>query len=287
MPKFEQVYKFDYQELDALTSEMSDTAIAKKIGCAMSTVYLARKQFEIKSYREKTGNKISRKSGRVLEPGKGEYFDKAGVDRTFFKSIDSEIKAYTLGLMATDGYIMYTPKGRYFAIELQQPDSIVLHAIAQTIKGNDSCVKPCIRPGKKPSEKMIVYSRDLVEQLMELGITLKTGDRQCIKDFPASIAKHYLRGIFDGDGSIRVKNGMQIVLSVSSKDLAYGVAELANLHLGLEPKVRQSTVNNKPFYTVGFWGVHKARPLVEWVYADSTIAIPRKLKAANIWLSRF
>ena len=35
MSKFEKVYVFDYQELDALTSEMSDTAIAKKLGCSI------------------------------------------------------------------------------------------------------------------------------------------------------------------------------------------------------------------------------------------------------------
>lgn len=283
MSKFEQVYKFDYQELDALTSELSDTAIAKKVGCAMSTIFLARKQLGIKSYKEKTGNKISRKSGRVLEQGKGEYFDKTVVDRDFFKVIDSEIKAYALGLIATDGHITYTTKGRYLAIELIKPDSIVLHAIAQAIKGNDSCVRQVNRPGKNASEKMIIYSRDLVEQLMLHGITSKPL-RQCVKDLPATIARHYLRGIFDGDGCIGNNKGK---LDVPSASFAHGVAELVKTHLGLVLSVKERSINGKPFYTVYFQGVNKHRSLIEWTYLNSTIVIPRKLEAASIWLSRF
>lgn len=285
MPKYQQVYNFDYQELDALTSELSDTAIAIKFGCAVSTVFLARKRFGIESYTQKSGNKISRKSGRVLLPGTGEYFDGSEIDRTFFKVIDSEVKAYALGLLATDGFISYTPKGKYLGIELQQPDSVVLHQISKSIRPDFNSVKQVIRKGKKPSEKMIIHSRDLVEQVMQLGITAKTGDRKCILDFPKNITRHYLRGIFDGDGSL--KTGKELVLSVSSKNLAEGVVYLANTHLGLEPKVKVSSVNNKPFYTVGFWGLYKASPLVDWVYTNATIAIPRKLEAANIWLSRF
>lgn len=283
MPKFEQVYKFDYQELDALTSQMSDTAIAKKIGCAVSTVFLARKQFSIKSYSQKTGNKISRKSGRVLEPGVGEYFDKVTVDRQFFKSIDSEVKAYTLGLTATDGFISYNPKGRYFGIELQMPDSIVLHTIAKAITGNDSCVKVQTRLGKKPTERMIVHSRDLVEQLMNLGITSKPL-RQCVKDLPEHYARHYLRGIFDGDGCIKKDGGK---LGVPSALFASGVAQLVKAHLGLVLNVKERSINGKPFYTIYFEGVNKYRSLIEWTYLNTTIAIPRKLETASIWLSRF
>lgn len=287
MSKFEQVYNFDYQTLDALTSELSDTAIAKKLGCSIGTIFLARKRLEIKSYSEKTGNRISRKSNRILQPGKGEYFDKTIVDRDFFKVIDSEIKAYTLGLIATDGFISYVPKGRYFGIELQSPDSAVLHLISQAIKGNNSCVKQFSRLGKKDTEAIRIYSRDLVEQLMKLGITLKTGNRQCIRTFPTEITRHYLRGIIDGDGGVHIGKSKEIVLSVSSKDLAYGFAELIDTHLGMKASIKEITINEKPFYIVRFYGRYKARPLVEWIYSGVTIAIPRKLEAANIWLSRF
>ena len=222
-----------------------------------------------------------------MEPGTGEYFDSSIVDRNFFKIIDSEIKAYTLGLIATDGHITYTTKGKYFAIELQQPDSIVLHSIAQAIKGNNSLVRQYNRVGKKPSERIRIYSRDLVEQLMELGITLKTGDRQCVRTFSPEVTRHYLRGIIDGDGGIHINKVKEIILSVSSKDLAYGFTELVKTHIGLEASTKELTINGKPFYKVGFWGRYKARPLIEWIYSDVTIAIPRKLEAASIWLSRF
>lgn len=278
--------EIDPELLDSLTNKFSDTAIAKQLGCTISTVFLNRKKHGIKSFTEKTGSRISRKSGRILEVGQGEYFEKLTIDRQFFQSIDSEVKAYALGLIATDGFISYTSKGKYLGVELQMPDSVVLHAIALAIGADPSAaVSKIVREGKKPTERLRIYSRDLVEQLMELGITKATGDRQCFRSLPSHLARHYIRGLFDGDGSVFSAKS-HLALSVSSRDLAYGLVELVNYHLGLISKVRVTSRNDKPFYVVNSWS-KQPRKIIHWIYSDSTIAIPRKVKEATIWFSRF
>lgn len=286
--QFQKTVFFDQQTLDNLTSELSDIAIAKQFNCVVSTVYLARKEFGIKSFSEKTGKRISRKSGRVLNQGEGEYFDKLKIDRTYFQSIDSEIKAYTLGILSADGFISNTTKGRKLGIELKLPDSIVLYAICKSIAGASECdrhIKQIHREGKNPTEKLEIYSRDLVEQLIALGFG-KKAERQCVRGLSPELTRHYLRGVFDGDGHINSQS-TRFVLQLGAKDLAYGFAELIESHLSYPSKVKESVKNGKPFYTFGCYGVDKAKPVIEWLYSNCTIAIPRKLNEANIWLSRF
>lgn len=286
--QFQKTVLFDHQTLDDLTSELSDTTIAKKLGCAVSTVYLARKEFGIKSFSEKTGKRVSRKSGRVLNQGEGEYFDKLEIDRTYFQSIDSEIKAYTLGLLTADGFISNTVKHRKFGIELKQPDSIVLHTICKSIAGASECdrfIKQIHREGKSPTERFEIYSRDLVEQLIALGFGKKS-ERQCVLNLPPELTRHYLRGLFDGDGHISSFQH-EFALQIGNKELVFGFAELIESYLNYPTKVKESIKNGKPLYTVGGWGVSKVKPIVSWLYSDCTIAIPRKLKEASIWLSRF
>lgn len=286
--QFQKTVFFDQQTLDNLTSELSDIAIAKQLNCAISTVYLARKEFGIKSFSEKTGNRISRKSGRVLNPGEGEYFDKLQIDRTYFQSIDSEIKAYTLGLLTADGFISNTTKHRKLGIELQRPDSIVLHTICKSILNEPDCdhfINQIYREGKIPTEKLEIYSRDLVEQLIALGFGRKS-ERQCVRDLSGDLTRHYLRGLFDGDGHIN-SSRHELVLQIGNKDLVFGFAELIESHLGYPSKVSKSVKNGKSLYTFGCCGVYRAKPVIGWLYSDCTIAIPRKLNEASIWLSRF
>lgn len=286
--QFEKTILFDQQTLDNLTSELSDIAIAKKYKCAVSTVYSLRKEFAVKSFTEKTGKRISRKSGRVLDRSKGEYFDKLKIDRDYFQIINSEIKAYTLGILMADGFISNTIKHRKFGIELKQSDSIVLHTICRSIAGNSGCnqfIKQIHREGKNPTEKLEIYSRDLVEQLIALGFGKKS-ERQCLCNLPLELTRHYLRGLFDGDGYISSFQH-EFILQIGNKNLIFKFAELIESHLGYPLKVKESVKNGKPLYTLGCWGVDKAKPVIEWLYFNCTIAIPRKLNEASIWLSRF
>lgn len=286
--QFQKTVLFDQQTLDNLTSELSDIAIAKEYSCAVSTVYIARKEFGIKSFSEKTGKRISRKSGRVLNQGEGEYFDKLQIDRTYFQSIDSEIKAYALGLLTADGSICNTTKHRKFTIELKHSDSIVLHTICKSIAGASECdryIKQIHREGKPPTERLEIYSRDLIEQMVALGFGRKS-ERLLVRNLSTELTRHYLRGFFDGDGHISSENNRFVLQSVT-KDLIYGFAELVGSHLGYPSKVKELVNNGKPLYSFGCYGVDKAKPVIEWLYSNCTIAIPRKLNEANIWLSRF
>jgi len=285
--QFQRTVLFDQQTLDNLTSELSDIAIAKQYGCAVSTVHIARKELGIKSFSEKTGKRISRKSGRVLNQGEGEYFDKLQIDRTYFQSIDSEIKAYALGLLTADGSICNTIKHRKFTIELKHPDSIVLHTICKSVAGASECdryIKQIHREGKSPTERLEIYSRDLIEQMVALGFGRKS-ERLLVRNLSTELTRHYLRGFFDGDGHISFDKN-RFILQSATKDLIYGFAELVESRLGYPSKVKESVNNGKPLYTFGCYGVDKAKPVIEWLYSNCTIAIPRKLNEASIWLSR-
>lgn len=125
-------------------------------------------------------------------------------DETFFEIIDSEEKAYFLGLIYADGFVS-SSKGS-FGISLQEEDSYIIEQLKESLKFGGS-VKNVGR--KKPHHKdrfrIDVSSTKMLRDLSKLGVVdnksliLKFPNKEQV---PRNLMNHFLRGVFDGDGSI-------------------------------------------------------------------------------------
>ena len=137
---------------------------------------------------------------------------KYDMDHTFFNVIDTEPKAYALGLWAADGTVLRT--GWEARLKLHQRDSDILRALQDDIEftgplrvdGVSRCLALC--------------SVDIVHGLAAHGVH---PNKTTTLQFPAFITDrrlllHYLRGMFDGDGSI----GKQVRLVTGSKPFVTG-----------------------------------------------------------------
>lgn len=149
----------------------------------------------------------------------------------FFKNISTELQAYLLGFYTADGSI--DEKRKTFRIHLSIKDSELVYLYKDIISPDARLFsvadnyKTTGRDGKEitghGSIGVDISSAILVNDLVELGIGYKkTYSDLTIPNIPENLIKHFVRGFFDGDGSIstylacekgkkdRVRCGIQI-----------------------------------------------------------------------------
>ena len=150
-------------------------------------------------------------------------------DKNYFHNIDSELKAYFLGFIFADGWVVYKPESRNyeFGMELQSRDKYILEALNNEIGGVHNIVhkNPEIRTIKGVSANcghedcLRIYSKNIVEDLISHGIVPDKTHNYHIPSFPQEYFFDFLRGYIDGDGCY-YSNGnnvnMKIVCASSS-----------------------------------------------------------------------
>lgn len=165
------------------------------------------KQFSVKESRlNRTKHDIccSKKCSNVL---RSRYYlgmcnpnCKSNYDREYFKEIDTELKAYILGWVASDGSI----KEDTICIKVHQRDQDILKNIS--IKTNGLFK---FRPGLI-FVKAILFSKEIVIDICK-HLKVQPGKKDAVVTFPELSSKElswaFLRGFFDGDGSIRHPGG--------------------------------------------------------------------------------
>lgn len=135
-------------------------------------------------------------------------------DEGFFDSIDSEDKAYILGLIYADGCL--SPRGeRRGSVRLSQIDKELMVKVAVAFGLGEQALY-CIHPSEKRGYKnsKIQYSLELqggplYQRLIELGCTPRkslTCGHPPDGAIPPDLIRHFIRGYFDGDGCINVFN---------------------------------------------------------------------------------
>jgi len=273
------------ETIELLAKQYSDTLAAKKLNIAVSSFYLLRKKYEVPSFTKLTKNKQNRKTGEVLLPGQGvshPQYNNLKIET--FDCIDTEHKAYFLGLMAADGHTSLKPDAKFMSLELQKPDSEVLKKFA-CLLNYEGEIESISREGKKPSEKLLIYSRKLTESLIKNGISETTETHSISTFLPKKLRRHFLRGLIDGDGHIKFST-KALNLTVSSEALIKTVSEWCLEEFNIKTSLKVRTLKSgKLFYRLTFGG--KPKLILKWTYQDASVYIERKKVEAEKWLCLF
>ena len=201
-------------------------------------------------------------------------------NKHFFETIDTEEKAYWLGFIAADGNICK----RNFEIALAIKDKNHLVKFLEAIDGEEKILK-CGFNGKHERARVNIGNVKLVEDLKKQGIFER---KSALLEFPKNIKKsllrHYLRGYFDGDGSISTngvnKNGTpKYALNlVASKEFLVSWSK----HLEEELKTTKVVILSQGI--IWKWnktGINQIKAILHYLYDDNTIALERKEKYAE------
>lgn len=134
---------------------------------------------------------------------------KRNIRHNFFSKIETELQAYLLGFIMSDGSI--NKKRHSLVIHINDKDSEIFdlfkiispQAYTENCKGYESIATIDGRTIKnKSSIRLTISSKILIEDLEKLGvIENKTYHELHIPNMPENLIRHFFRGYFDGDGS--------------------------------------------------------------------------------------
>lgn len=233
-----------------------------------------------------TINAMLRKNNVKINNNWSQLMRKYTLDESYFNKIDTEEKAYFLGLLYADGH--NSLKTRTVRISLQEQDKLILEKLNLSIKSNkplnyiDYGIK---KPKWKNQYQLNICSGIVANQLVELGcfpnksLTLKFPTNSQVPDH---LLNHFVRGYSDGDGCISFGYRKKILKAKASLvstsyfcDSAKKIIEkLLNIHCGIYSDGREK--KNKVTKTLSIGGNKQVLKYLNWLYQDATVYIDRK-----------
>ena len=208
--------------------------------------------------------------------------------------------AYMLGFIAADGCLhKYTDKANSYllSMHLHSKDRHILESFNQMIGSNRpmrviNASTSTTKDGKvyKNGEQscLLINSVQIAQDLMRLHIhPRKSWTAEWPTDYPPEFMHHYVRGFFDGDGSIHlIKHPYQ-----KSKYIGVNFCGpeqyLLGLKATLEPVIgkdygymRPIKVKGGTYYQLVYSGAATVKKMMDWMYEDSTVdtRLSRKYK---------
>lgn len=207
----------------------------------------------------------------IQETNVNKYF----INHDYFKT-QSEDLGYWLGILGSDGSV--NKKENEIYIELQRQDKELLEKLNKSIE-NQRPVKDYETARGYENSKIYFYSAEIKKDLKDFKIIPnKTYDEKY--GFPYKLNKKYykdyLRGLFDGDGSI--KKGSSLTWQVDSVSLEIILELQAFLkENGIETQYTICPKKNVNIYRLYCYGVEKVKKIYSLIYnTKSTLFLQRK-----------
>ena len=243
---------YDYEVLNK-----SASAIGKELGCWGTTILYKLREWDVPIKHKRINAK------RII-------------DLDYFKEIDNEHKAYWYGFLFADGHV----NKKFVMIGLQKGDKKTLVDFLHDIHSDYP-----IRNDKNGNPVITITSIDFAKHLLDKGFNHRKSygaDFQKIISYvPDNLIHHFIRGMFDGDGSIKIYKypylkKPQYRLGYTG---LYEVCEFINKQFHItrkivkESDITYTTVTNDP-------------PLInqifDFLYKDATIYMERKYETFKL-----
>ena len=124
--------------------------------------------------------------------------------------------AYVLGFFAADGNLMRPERGGYY-FSLEICDKNIIENIREAMESNH---KIGVRPSRgtyKPRYRLQIGSKEIFEDLKELGFGVNKTMNMCVPNVPDEFFGDFLRGYFDGDGNVWLGSKLLTAFTSSSR----------------------------------------------------------------------
>jgi len=196
----------------------------------------------------------------------------------------TEQSAYLLGFWYADGHIeAYAKRGkRYKRFGIDNTNKQIMVDIGQLLDRS-----PLFRAKKNPKWKdqyrIVFHSEKLFDYCYKIIGTTQKSKQGNIPIVPKKFFRHFVRGFFDGDGSIHIttyknrhnKDTSELRTSFSAgndtKDMLEKLRDMIREHIPIGKRKAVGKISRK----IAF-GQYDSALLCEWMYRDATIFIERK-----------
>lgn len=194
--------------------------------------------------------------------------------RTLFDNIDTQTKAYWLGFITADGN---TSKNGYTtSVNLSAKDKGHLQKLAQFLNGKVMDVKWIKGDKSYAGCYLHVSDKHMQNMLVSIGVVPnKTEyDQSCIlNSVPNDLISHFVRGLFDGDGSICESNETPCFSIAGENRLIDAVKNILVSKIG----VSDTKIDTYEHHSVIRWaGRKQCKAIYQWIYKDAETFLERK-----------
>lgn len=201
------------------------------------------------------------------------------IDEKYFDNIQTEEQAYFLGLLLADGH--NNVKDGIIAIDLQEGDIDILQKLTNLIQPEKPVKNYKNKYAKLGRNRVVLSSRHMSNTLLKLGMVQnKSKNLLFVQNIPDNLIHHFIRGYFDGDGSVGVFGKVQNVefSIVSTKEFLLPLQQilvdncnLTTTKLGKRHKDRDSNT-----YHIKYTNRFSCLRIRNFLYKDATVFIQRK-----------
>lgn len=191
----------------------------------------------------------------------------------YFDVLDSEAKSYWLGLLFTDGYLVWRPEQRSYEVtlSLSSVDVDTVNAFAKSVGYQKDPVwrtrHISFNGYEYDSAEVFVrlHSKHMCQTLIDLGIVPAKTYRP---DFPQELpyVHAFVRGVLDGDGCIYVPTNFKkssVSFTNSNKDF---LVYLRSIIYGATGVMGSIYTEKEWKHRLCYWGVEDLLVLLGWVY---------------------
>ena len=228
-------------------------------------------------------NNLLRRNGYDAKSA-SELKRKYPIQEDFFDKIDTQEKAYILGLLYADGWNQ--TDRNVVGIGLKESDKEILDKITSLIQPTKPLgyyKKNKLKRGFENSQneyRLVIANKRISERLVELGcgkakthnLTFPTEEQ-----VPSCLIRHFVRGYFDGDGSVSGDKQKQFNL-VGTINFLLPLQQILIEELGFsKTKLDQRyKERDNEIRSLRYCGINQCITFRDWLYKDATIYLERK-----------
>ena len=220
-----------------------------------------------------------------IERNQNEMVRRYNVDQHYFDVIDTPNKAYVLGFLSADGCNF--PSKCTISMSLEECDREVLEAIREDMKNEhpleyiDYSNKHDFGYTYKNQYRMLIFSKHMCNQLTDKGVVPnKSLQLKFSSKVKPEFYSHYVRGVFDGDGSIGVKSlesytGSISISLTSTFDFCNSLALILD-GLGVDYIIGEASNHNGITAALYISKAKSKKVFLDWIYKDAELFLERK-----------
>lgn len=215
----------------------------------------------------------------------------------YFKNIDTEEKAYFLGLIYSDGNVREHNGGHFLNLELLREDRYILEKLANELKcGNKIQDRDRITPfgESRTSSFTSCSSEKMFDNLQTFNIVPdKSHEASSFKNveklIPENLIRHFLRGLIDGDGTISKRFSTtqnSIAIYQNTIEFCNDFDKLLRISMNDDSLFENIIVNKKNgVYNLRYRRIKDVIKICNHLYNDASVYLERKYKLAQLYFT--
>lgn len=203
------------------------------------------------------------------------------INENYFDIIDTQNKAYILGFLYADGNVNIKKNKNTISISLQEEDGYILELMRKEI-GSEKPLEYLDYSNKsdfgyhyKNQYRLLIFNKHMCDTLINIGMVQNKSLVLEFPNIPKELYSHFIRGYFDGDGSINKKTGSFSI--ISTLNFVLKVKDILETNLNISGGiVYESSNHNGITYDLYFHKQNETIKIFKWIYNNAEMYLTRK-----------